>query len=78
MQGSFIPFPRSRDDRQRTNDPRRSVEERYATRDEYLAAVRKAADALAAKGYLLKEDVPRVVEQTGTRWDYVTGRSGSQ
>ena len=78
MQGSFIPFPRSREDRQRTNDPRRSVEERYPSRDDYLAAVRKVANELAAKGYLLKEDVPRVVEQTGTRWDYVAGRTGSQ
>jgi hypothetical protein len=76
MQGSFIPFPRNRDDRQRTNDPRRSIEERYANREAYLAAVRKAADDLAAKGYLLKEDVPRIVEQTATRWDYVTSRSG--
>ena len=78
MQGSFIPFARSREDRQRTNDPRRSVEERYPSRDEYLAAVRKAANDLVAKGYLLKEDVPQIVEQTGTRWDYVTSRSGSQ
>jgi hypothetical protein len=78
MQGSFIPFVRSREDRQRTNDPRRSVEERYPSRDEYLAAVRKAANDLVAKGYLLKEDVPQIVEQTGTRWDYVTSRSGSQ
>ena len=78
MQGSFIPFVRSREDRQRTNDPRRSVEERYQSRDEYLAAVRKAANDLVAKGYLLKEDVPQIVEQTATRWDYVTSRSGSQ
>lgn len=78
MQGSFIPFVRGREDRQRTNDPRRSVEERYQNRDEYLAAVRKAANDLVAKGYLLKEDVPQIVEQTGTRWDYVTSRSGSQ
>jgi hypothetical protein len=78
MQGSFIPFPRTREDRQRTDDPRRSVEERYASRDEYLTAVRKAANDLVAKGYLLKEDVPRIVEQTATRWDYATSRSGSR
>ena len=77
MQGSFIPFARTRADRESSNDPRRSVAERYASRDEYLAAVRKAANDLAAKGYLLKQDIPHVVEQTGTRWDYVAG-PGSQ
>ena len=75
MQGSFIPFPRTREERERTNDPRRSVEERYPTRDAYLALISKAADELIEKGYLLKEDLPRIVEQAGTRWDYVTNRS---
>jgi hypothetical protein len=72
MQGSFIPLARTRADRERTGDPRRSVEERYRGRDEYLAAIAKAANELVAKGYLLKADVPRIVEQAGTRWDYVT------
>jgi Alpha/beta hydrolase domain len=75
MQGSFIPFARTRTDRERTNDPRRSVEERYQSRDQYLALVSKAANDLVEKGYLMKADVARVVEQAGTRWDYVTSRS---
>jgi hypothetical protein len=70
MQGSFIPFPRTRADRERTNDPRRSIDERYQSRDQYLGLVSKAASDLVQKGYLLKEDIPRIVEQTGTRWDY--------
>lgn len=72
MQGSFIPLARTRADRERTGDPRRSVEERYRGRDEYLGAIAKAASDLVAKGYLLKADVPRIVEQAATRWDYVT------
>jgi hypothetical protein len=71
MQGSFIPLPKTRADRERAGDPRRSVEERYRGRDQYLAEIAKAANDLAAKGYLLKGDVPRIVEQAGTRWDYV-------
>jgi hypothetical protein len=78
MQGSFIPFAATRDERERRSDPRRSVEERYSSRDVYLDMVSKATNDLVAKGYLLKEDVHRIVEQTGTRWDYVTSRSGSQ
>lgn len=72
MQGSFIPFPRTRAERERTNDPRRSIDERYPSRDQYLGLVSKAASDLVEKGYLLKEDVPRILEQTGIRWDYVT------
>jgi hypothetical protein len=75
MQGSFIPFPRTREERERTNDPRRSIDERYQSRDQYLALVSKAANDLIEKGYLLKEDLRRVLEQAGTRWDYVTSAS---
>jgi hypothetical protein len=72
MQGSFIPFPRTREDRARTNDPRRSIDERYRNREQYLEMVAKAAIDLVEKGYLLKADVPHIIEQTGTRWDYAT------
>jgi hypothetical protein len=78
MQGSFIPFKQSRDERDRANDPRRSVQERYQSRDQYLELISKAATDLVEKGYLLKEDLPRIVQQAGTRWDYVTGRTQSQ
>ena len=72
MQGSFIPLPRSKADRDASGDPRRSIDERYRNRDQYLAEITKAANDLVAKGYLLKNDVPRMVAQAGTRWDYAT------
>jgi hypothetical protein len=73
MQGSFIPLARTREERSRTSDPRPSVEERYQGREQYLAKIAQAANDLVARGYLLKGDVPRIVEQAGTRWDYVAG-----
>jgi hypothetical protein len=78
MQGSFIPLARTRADRQSSGDPRESVGERYRSRDEYLALIAKAARALVEQGYLLKDDVSRIVEQAGTRWDYVVGRTSTQ
>jgi hypothetical protein len=78
MQGSFIPFPRTRAERDRTNDPRRSIDERYQSRDQYLALIAKAANDLVEKGYLLKSDVPRIVEQQGTRWDHITAETRPQ
>ena len=78
MQGSFIPFARSRAERDRVSDPRRSVEERYQGREQYLALIGKAANDLVGKGYLLPADVARIVEQAGTRWDYATARAATQ
>ena len=39
MQGSYIPLPRTRADRERSKDPRTSIEERYQSRERYLALV---------------------------------------
>jgi hypothetical protein len=78
MQGSFIPFARGKADRERATDPRRSVEERYQGIDDYLARITKAANGLVSQGYLLKEDVPRIVDQARRRWDYVTSHGPTQ
>jgi len=78
MQGSFIPFAGSKGDRERSGDPRRSVEERYQGRAQFLDRISQAATGLVGQGYLLKADLPRIVEQAGTRWDLVAGRAGSR
>src|SRR5205809_347163 len=44
--GSSIPFPPTRSARTTTKDPRRSVEERYASKEEYLSKIRDSAEAL--------------------------------
>jgi hypothetical protein len=72
MVGSFIPLPATKADRAASKDPRRSIEERYRGRDQYLNEVTKAAGDLVSKGYVLQADVPRIVEQAATRWDYAT------
>ena len=52
----MIPFARSRSERLANNDPRLSLEERYGTREGYLAAVQKAVDRTVSEGFLLMED----------------------
>jgi hypothetical protein len=59
--GSFIPFKRSKAERITTGDPRRSLEERFGDHAGYVAAVRKAADDLVAKRFLLSEDAASLV-----------------
>jgi len=63
LQGSFIPFARTKAERLATGDARASIEERYATKEVYVAAIKKAADALVASRYLLPEDAVRLVSQ---------------
>jgi hypothetical protein len=67
--GSSIPFPPTRAARTASKDPRRSIEERYASRDEYLSKVRAAAEALVRGGYLLYDDLERIVQRSMDTWD---------
>ena len=69
MQGSTFPFPATRAERERTGDPRPSIEERYRDRDEYLAKVRAAAEELVRQRYLLEEDIETTLMLAGRRYD---------
>ncbi len=72
MQGSFIPFARTRAEREKAGDPRLSIEERYQGREEFLGKIAAAARKLVEQGYLLEQDVPGIVKQAGERWDWVS------
>ncbi|MEZ4503669.1 MAG: alpha/beta hydrolase domain-containing protein [Dehalococcoidia bacterium] len=69
MMGSTLPFPQSKADRERTNDPRASIEERYRDRDDFLAQVRAAATRLAEARLILEEDIVTCVDNAAARWD---------
>jgi len=43
LQGSFIPFARTRQERLDASDPRLSIEERYPSKEAYVAAIKTAA-----------------------------------
>jgi hypothetical protein len=44
-------------------DPRLSLEERYGSREGYVAAVRAAAEKAFAEGFLLPADRDRLIRQ---------------
>ena len=69
MMGSTLPFCRTADERARRGDPRPSIAERYASRDDYLARVRAACAELVALRHLLAEDADAVVTRAGRQWD---------
>jgi hypothetical protein len=61
--GSYIPFPDLPEEREFTEDPRRSVLERYETPDGYVSAIVAAAKRLVAERLMLEEDVERVARE---------------
>ena len=54
--GSLIPFARTKGEREAAGDPRPSLEERYSSREAYVARVEAAAAALVADRLLLPAD----------------------
>jgi hypothetical protein len=61
FQGGYVPFSRTRAQREAAGDPRPSLEERYGTQDGYACAVRRAADSLVRDRFLLPEDAERLI-----------------
>ena len=60
--GSLIPFARTKREREAAGDPRPSLEERYGSRDAYVAQVKAAADTLVAGRLLLPADAAAYVK----------------
>lgn len=67
--GSMVAFPRTRAEREKSGDPRLSIEERYKDQQEYLSKIEGAARELAKKRFLLETDVPQVVARAKQRWE---------
>src|SRR5215831_2580022 len=70
MQGSWIPFARTKVEREQSGDPRLSLEERYTDREDYLKKFEAAAKRLEAERFLLPADVAKLAERAATEWDY--------
>ncbi len=72
--GSYLPLPRTRADREKTGDGRKSIAERYASREDYIGRISLAALALVEQGYLLAEDLPAVIQRAAAHYDWTAGR----
>jgi hypothetical protein len=60
--GSLIPFARTRTERDAAGDPRPSLEERYGSRENYIARIEAAAAVLVADRLLLPTDADAYVK----------------
>jgi hypothetical protein len=78
LRGSFLPFAPTKEARQASGDPRLSIEERYESREHYLELVTRACQELIGQGYLLEEDLARLVEQGGQHYDLFSRIAATQ
>ena len=69
LDGSYLPFAKTKVEREAAGDGRLSLEERYHGSADYAAKVHDAAAVLAKDGYLLPEDVERIsARATAVAW----------
>jgi hypothetical protein len=61
--GGFIPFARTKAEREASGDPRPSLEERYGSHEGYVKLVREAARRLVEQRFLLPDDADAIVVQ---------------
>ena len=67
---SYIPFPRTAAERIAKGDPRKSIGERYAGRDDYMSLYARAVDKLIAERWILSEDREALLQLGGREWDF--------
>jgi hypothetical protein len=70
--GSYLPLPRTKSEREKTGDSRKSIDERYASKEDYLGRIALSAVGLVDEGYLLPEDVPPIIQRASAHYDWAT------
>ena len=65
---SYIPFPKTAAEREQTRDPRKSIAERYADREDYLTRYKNAVDDLVKQRWILPEDRDALLHRGDQEW----------
>jgi hypothetical protein len=72
FEGSYLPFPKTAADREKTGDPRKSIAERYRDRADYLDQYGSAIDALIKQRWILPEDRAALLQRGEQEWSLAT------
>ncbi len=62
LTGSYIPFAKTKTEREAAGDPRLSLAERYSSHADFVAKFSAYCQKLASNGYLLADDLPKLIE----------------
>ena len=63
LNGQYIPFAKTKVEREKTGDPRLSIEERYKDQNDYVQQVSRAARTLVDERFLLPDDAERLIAE---------------
>ena len=72
FEASYIPFAKTVEDRERAGDPRKSIVERYSSRDDYIGRFTKATDELVKQRWILPEDRASLIQRGQQEWAEAT------
>jgi hypothetical protein len=72
FEASYIPFPKTAADRQKSGDPRKSIAERYANREDHLARFASALDVLVRQRWILEDDRRQLIHRGELEWEEAT------
>jgi Alpha/beta hydrolase domain len=72
FEASYLPFPRTAAERQKTGDPRKSIAERYANREDYLVRYKAVVDDLVRRRWILPEDRTALIHRGEQEWNEST------
>ena len=72
FEASYIAFAKTVADRERAGDPRKSIVERYSSRDDYVGRFTKATDELVKQRWILPEDRASLIQRGEQEWAEAT------
>ena len=63
LNGQYIPFAKTKAEREKTSDLRLSIEERYKDQADYVQQVSRATRVLVDERFLLPQDAERIIDE---------------
>jgi Alpha/beta hydrolase domain len=72
FEASYIPFAGTASERRKAGDPRKSIEERYGNREDYLERFGHALDDLVEQHWILPEDRAALLIRGQQEWEEAT------
>ncbi len=76
--GTFVPLPRTEQERLASGDSRPSIEHLYSSREAFLTRVGQEAQALVRDRFMLADDVAEARHRMADTWDFVQGHTATE
>ncbi len=77
LRGAWVPFAKTKAQREAADDPRLSLDERYASKDQFMAKVKAVIERLIEQRLMMGTDLEPQMKQASERWDWVV-RHGAE